>query len=69
MHAVPVSDALVAELTGFDITRPCSPGEKAELRKLFCEHHLLLVRGQDVTTDDQSRFVGYFGPSTCGRTG
>jgi alpha-ketoglutarate-dependent taurine dioxygenase len=62
MRAVPVSDALGVELTGFDISQPCSPDEQAELRALFCEHHLLLVRGQDVTADDQSRFVGYFGP-------
>jgi taurine dioxygenase len=62
MHVVPVSDALGVRLSDFDITRPCSPSEQAELRGLFCEHHLLLVRGQDLTADDQSRFVGYFGP-------
>ena len=38
------------------------PAEQAELRELFCRHHLLLVRGEDVTAEDQSRFVGYFGP-------
>ncbi len=62
MKVVPVSEALGVELVDFDITRPCSPAEQAELRDLFCEHHLLLVRGQDVTADDQSRFVGSFGP-------
>lgn len=62
MRAVPLSEALGAELTDFDITRPCSRAEQAELRELFCEHHLLLVRGQDVTGDDQARFVGSFGP-------
>jgi taurine dioxygenase len=62
MRVVPVSEALGAELSDFDITRPSSPAEQAELRELFCEYHLLLVRGQDVTADDQGRFVGYFGP-------
>jgi alpha-ketoglutarate-dependent taurine dioxygenase len=62
MRVVPVSDALGAELAGFDITRACSPEEQSELRDLFCKYHLLLVRGQDVTAEDQSRFVGYFGP-------
>ena len=62
MHVVPVSEALGVELRDFDLQRPCDLTEQAELRALFCEHHLLLVRGQDVTADDQSRFVGYFGP-------
>jgi taurine dioxygenase len=62
MQVVPVSDALGVRLVDFDITEPCSPSEQAELRDLFCEHHLLLVRGRDLTADDQSRFVGYFGP-------
>jgi len=62
MRVVPLSEALGAELYDFDIARPCTPAEQAELREHFCEHHLLLVRGQDVTADDQSRFVGNFGP-------
>ena len=69
MRVEPLSEALGVELSDFDIARPCSTAEQAELRDLFCEHHLLLVRGQDVTADDQSRFVGYFGPLHAGRTG
>jgi taurine dioxygenase len=57
-----LSDALGAELLDFDIKRRCSPDEASRLRRLFCEHHLLLVRGQDVTAEDQTRFVEYFGP-------
>jgi taurine dioxygenase len=62
MRAVPISNALGAELVEFDIRRPCDMPEQAELRQLFCQYHLLLVRGQDVTERDQDRFVGYFGP-------
>ncbi len=62
MRPVPVSEALGVELLDFDIKRPCGAAEQSELRGLLCEHHLLLVRGQDVTADDQTRFVGYFGP-------
>jgi taurine dioxygenase len=62
MRIAPLSDALGVEVVDFDITRPCTPGEQAELRRLFCEHHLLAVRGQDVSADDQTRFVGHFGP-------
>src|SRR5262245_7327806 len=62
MRVVPVSDALGVQLSDFDIARPCSPAEQSELRELFCRHHLLLVRGQQLTAGDQTRFVGYFGP-------
>jgi taurine dioxygenase len=62
MQAVPLSEALGAELVDFDITAPYTPEDEAELRRHFREHHLLLVRGQDVSEEDQNRFVGSFGP-------
>jgi taurine dioxygenase len=58
----PLSDVLGIELLDFDVTRPCSADEQAELRSLFCEHHLLLIRGQQPTEADQDRFTQYFGP-------
>ncbi len=62
MRAKPVSDVLGIELLDFDIARPCNPQEQAELRRLFKQHHLLLVRGQNPGNEDQNRFTGYFGP-------
>jgi len=62
MNVVPLSEALGAQLVDFDITRAATRDEQQELRDLFCEYHLLLVRGQTVTEDDQTRFVGNFGP-------
>lgn len=62
MRVVPLSHALGAKLSDFDIRRPCGSEEQAELRELLCQHHLLLVHGEEVTADDQTRFVGYFGP-------
>src|SRR5262245_21031632 len=62
MKVVPISEALGVELVDFDLTGPSSADEQAELRELFSRHHLLLVRGQDVTAEDQSRFVASFGP-------
>jgi alpha-ketoglutarate-dependent taurine dioxygenase len=62
MRSVPLSDALGAQLVDFDVKRPRREAEQAELRALFSEHHLLLVRGQEVTEADQNRFVGHFGP-------
>jgi alpha-ketoglutarate-dependent taurine dioxygenase len=69
LRAVPISNVLGAELSDFDLKRPCGPQEQAELRRLFAEHHLLLVRGQEVTDQDQTRFVGYFGPLHVKRDG
>jgi taurine dioxygenase len=62
LEATPVSEALGVLLVDFDIKRALRPDEQAELRDLLCQHHLLLVRGQEVTAADQTRFVGYFGP-------
>lgn len=62
MRLMPMSDALGVQLSDFDITRPCNREDQADLRVLFSQYHLLLLRGQEMTADDQSRFVGYFGP-------
>jgi taurine dioxygenase len=62
MRVEPLSDALGAQLLDFDIKEPLSPDEQAGLRELFCAHHFLLVRGQEITADAQTRFVESFGP-------
>jgi taurine dioxygenase len=61
MRGTPLSEALGIELIGFDIASPCGLEEQAELRRLFTEHHLLLIRGQNPTNDDHNRFVENFG--------
>jgi taurine dioxygenase len=62
VDVTPVSEALGVLLVDFDIKRALTANEKAELRDLLCEHHLLLVRGQEVAAADQTRFVENFGP-------
>jgi alpha-ketoglutarate-dependent taurine dioxygenase len=62
MQVEPLSQALGVELVDFDVTGPIGDAEQGELRKVFAEHHLLLVRGQTLGDDDQHRFVGCFGP-------
>jgi taurine dioxygenase len=69
MHAVPLSDSLGAELVEFDVTRAPTSAEQAEVRRLFRQYHLLLVRGQDVTAEIHDRFVGTLGPLQLHRTG
>jgi taurine dioxygenase len=69
MQVVPLSDVLGAELVDFDITRPLTTDQQAELRGLFCRYHLLLVRGQELTPEDHDRFVASFGPIQAQRAG
>jgi taurine dioxygenase len=69
LRAVPLSDALGAEVDDFDITAEHTPEEEAELRRLFKQHHLLLVRGQEVTAADHDRFLACFGPIQSNRVG
>jgi taurine dioxygenase len=62
MKVEPLSSALGAQLLDFDIKADWDPEERSLLRRSFCEHHLLLIRGQDVSAEDQTRFVECFGP-------
>jgi alpha-ketoglutarate-dependent taurine dioxygenase len=55
----PLSDALGVELSGVDFTHPFDPPLIDELRALFERHHLLLVRGQDLSDDDHLRVCRY----------
>lgn len=61
MRGRPLSDALGIELLDFDIMAPCGPEERAELRRLFMRHHLLLIRGQQPGNADHDRFMENFG--------
>jgi alpha-ketoglutarate-dependent taurine dioxygenase len=61
MRGIPLSDVLGLELVDFDISRRCTPEEQAELRRLFTEHHLLLIRGQNPSNEEHDRFMENFG--------
>jgi taurine dioxygenase len=62
MRTKPLSDVIGVELLDFDVTVPLSPAEAAELRRLFVEHQIVLVRGQNPSLADHDRFTGNFGP-------
>lgn len=57
----PLSEALGAEVLGLDMAAPVDAGTAASLREAFARHGLLLVRGQKVTTEQQTRFAQVFG--------
>ncbi len=57
-----LSPMLGAELIGFDLSAPYSDDTVAALKQAFLEHHLLLIRGQDCSTEDEVRLSELFGP-------
>src|SRR3954471_5734757 len=50
------------EVTGADFTQPLSPEQAAELKELFQRHRLLVMRGLDLSGEDQVRLCGYVAP-------
>jgi taurine dioxygenase len=57
----PLSDALGAEITGIDLSRPLEPAVMAELKQAWHAHSLLLFRDQTISAGDQKRFTSFFG--------
>lgn len=57
-----ISPMLGAELIGFDASAPYTPETVAALKQAFLEHHLLLIRGQEISTEDEVRLSELFGP-------
>jgi len=56
-----LSPACGAEISGVDLRAPLDPATVREITDAFHEHVVLVIRGQDITGDDQRRFAGYFG--------
>lgn len=61
LTATPLSDAAGAEISGVDFTRPLSGADLADLQQAWRDYMVLVVRGQDLSEDDQERFCRYFG--------
>jgi len=58
----PLSDALGVEVVGLDLTGDYDGATRARLRQAFLDHHLLLVRDQELSAEDEVRFAELFGP-------
>ena len=54
--------ALGAELHELDLTRPIEEADRTTLRQALLDHHLLLVRGQELSDDQHLAFAEVFGP-------
>jgi taurine dioxygenase len=61
MEAVPLSPALGAEIRGVDLSQEISDGEFREIEKVWHDHLVILLRGQDLDEDRQVAFARRFG--------
>jgi alpha-ketoglutarate-dependent taurine dioxygenase len=57
-----LSPALGVEVSGLDLSRPITPETAGALLKAWSDHHLLLLRGQEIDEDQQVAFARLFGP-------
>src|SRR4051812_32550282 len=57
----PLSQAAGAEIVGVDLTKTVEAATAQAIRDAFLAHHVVVVRGQDLSPDDQTRFCQIFG--------
>lgn len=62
MEASVLSDVMGVEVRGVDPRRSSTPEQVAQLRELYSRHHMVLVRGYELSREQHARFVGYFWP-------
>ena len=69
VRVTPLSDALGAEVSGIDLSRPLDDATVKAVESAWYEHLVLAFRDQDISNDDQVRFCRYFGDLESVRTG
>ena len=57
-----LSTALGAEIIGLDLSEPLDARNFADVRDVWYENLIILLRGQTLSEDDEVRFASYFGP-------
>lgn len=57
----PLAPTFGLEVTGLDLHAPIPPATAAALRAAFDRHRLLILRGLDISPEEQSRFGRVFG--------
>ena len=68
-RVAPLSDALGAEISGLDLSRPLDAAAARRIEEAWHEHLVLLFRGQDLSNEAQVRFCRRFGALERVRTG
>ena len=61
MKMRPVSETLGAEISQIDLSRRLPDDDLAQLRQIWLDHKVLVIRNADLSEDDQDRFCRYFG--------
>jgi taurine dioxygenase len=61
IEAEPIAGALGAEIGRVNLAEPLDAETVAEIRQALLEYLVIFFRDQDLTPDDQLRFVRYFG--------
>jgi taurine dioxygenase len=62
MDIIPTGGPLGAEITGIDLSKPISDGDRAFIFDAYIENLVLLFRGQSLSFDDLLRLREVFGP-------
>ncbi len=61
LTVTPLSPVLGAEISGVDLRRGLTPDEVEQMRAAWQKHIVLVIRGQDLTLDQQKKFAANFG--------
>ena len=61
LTVTPLSPVLGAEISGVDLSRPLTPDEVEQIRAAWQKYIVLVIRGQDVTLEQQKAFAANFG--------
>ena len=61
LEFVPLSPAIGVEARGIDLCEPVDPDTQAALRAAWAENSVLLVRGQDLSEEQQFAYARLFG--------
>ncbi|MEE8445136.1 MAG: TauD/TfdA family dioxygenase, partial [Alphaproteobacteria bacterium] len=56
LDMAPLSPAIGVEIRGIDLSRPVDAATGAAIRRAWYENSVILLRGQDLSPDDQMRF-------------
>jgi taurine dioxygenase len=61
IEVIPLSRHVGAEVRGVDLRQEIDRGVAAELYAAWLAHHVLVIRGQSLTMEEQRRFTSLFG--------
>jgi taurine dioxygenase len=61
IEVIPLSRHVGAEIRGVDLSKPIDAAVAAELYAAWLAHHVLVMRGQSLTMEEQRRFTSLFG--------